>query len=112
MNGTINRVVMTDCNNAAKNLRSQLVLGTTIVSGGNAIFDVRILHLAGVSQDLYRVSDYASDVLVLHLCSSDTINKLLQLLITTNEDPLNISFMAITLYFLWSFLSAPTTMLI
>ena len=106
MNGTINSVVMTDCNHAAKNLRSQLVLGTTIVSGGNAIFDVRILHLAGVSQDLYRVSDYVSGMLVLQLCSSDTINKLLQLLITTNEDPLNISFMALTIFFLRSFICA------
>ena len=34
INGTINSVMMTDCNHAAKNLRSQLVLGTTIVSGG------------------------------------------------------------------------------
>ena len=106
MNGTINSVVMTDCNHAAKNLCSQLVLGISIVSGGSAIFDVGILHLAGVPQDLYRVSDYALDVLVLKLCSSETINKLLQLLTTSNEDPLNISFMAITLYFLRSFICA------
>ena len=85
MTGTINSVVMNDCNHAAKNLRSQLVLGTSTVSGGDEIFDVGILHLAGVSQDLYRVSDYASDVLVLQLCSSDTINKLLNLLLTSSE---------------------------
>ena len=97
MTGTINSVVMTDCNHAAKNLRSQLVLGT-FVSGGDAIFDVGILHLAGVSQELYRVSDYASDMLVLQLCSSDTINKLLNLLLTSSEDQLNISFMAMTFY--------------
>ena len=104
MTGTINSVVMNDCNHAAKNLRSQLVLGTSIVSGGDAIFDVDVLHLVGVSQDLYRVSDYASDVLVLHLCSSDTINKLLNLFLTSSEDPLNISFMAMTLYFLRAFI--------
>ena len=106
MNGTTNSVVMTDCNHAAKNLRSQLVLGTIIVVGGKAIFDVGILHLAGVPQELYRINDYASDVLVLQLCSSSTINKLLTLLLTSNEDPLNISFMAITLYFLRSFICA------
>ena len=109
MNGTTNSVVMTDCNHATKNLRSQLVLGTTIVSGGNAIFDVGILSLAGVPQELYRVNDYASDVLVLKLCSSATINKLLNLLLNSNEDPMNIGFMAITLYFLRSFICAFNT---
>ena len=42
-----------------------MVLGTSIVRGDNAIFDVGILQLAGVSQDLYRVSDYAFDVLMI-----------------------------------------------
>ena len=106
MNGTINSVVMTDCNHVVKNLRSQLVLGTSIVSGGDAIFDVVILQLAGVSQDLYRGIDYASDVLVLQLCSSNTINKLLNLLVTSSEDPLIMSFMAMTLYFLRAFICA------
>ena len=45
MNGSINSVVMTDCNHAAKNLRSQLVLGTSIVSGGDAILDIGVLLL-------------------------------------------------------------------
>ena len=106
MNGTINNVVMTDRNHSAKNLWSQLVLGNSIISGGNVIFDVGLLQIAGVSQDLYRVSDYASDVLDLQLCSSNAINKLLNLLVTSSEDPLNISFMVITLYFLRAFICA------
>ena len=106
MNGNSGTVTMTDCNHAAKNIRSQLVLGSEVVTGGNAIFDVGLLRLAGVPVDLYRVSDYASDVLVLKLCSSDTINKLFNLLITEKEDPLNIAFMAISLYFLRTFLCA------
>ena len=106
MNGTTNSVAMTDCNHAAKNMRSQLVLGSSIVVGGNAFFDVGILRLAGIPMDLYRVSDYASDVLVLKLCSSDTINKLMNLISTNKEDPLNVGFMAMTLYFLRTFLCA------
>ena len=106
MSGNSNTVVMTDCNHAAKNIRSQLVLGSDIVTGSLAIFDVGILRLAGVSVDLYRVSDYASDVLVLKPCSSDTINKLMDLVLTTKEDPLNVAFVAITLYFLRTFLCA------
>ena len=82
------------------------MLGTNIVSRGNAIFDVGLLYLAGVPADLYHVSDYTSDILVLKLCSSNTINKLLNLLISGNEDPLNISFMAMTLYFLRLFICA------
>ena len=99
MNVTSGTVAMTDCNHAAKNIRSQLVLGSEVVTGGNAIFDIGLLCLAGVAVELYRVSDYASDVLILKLCSSDTINKLLSLLVTEKEDPLNIAFMAISLYF-------------
>ena len=109
MNGLTNSVVMKDCNHAAKNLRSQLVLGTNIVSGGNAIFDVGLLPLPGVAADLYCVGDYTSDILVLKLCSSNTINKLLNLLISSNKDPLNICFMAMTLYFLRSFICAYNT---
>ena len=106
MNGTSGTVAMTDCNHAAKNIRSQLVLGSEVITGGNAIFDVGLLRLAGIAEDLYRVSDYASDVLVLKLCSSDTINKLMSLLVTDKEDPLNIAFMAISLYLLRAFLCA------
>jgi len=106
MNGTSNTVVMTDCNHAANNIRSQLVLGSDIVTGGNALFDVGILRLAGVPIDLYRVSDYASDVLILKLCRSNTIDKLLNVILTSKEDPLNVAFMAISLYFLRTFICA------
>ena len=74
MSGNSGTVTKTDCNHAAKNIRSQLVLGSEVVTGGNTIFDVGLLRLVGVPVDLYRVSDYASDILVLNFCSSDTIN--------------------------------------
>ena len=106
MKGTNNTVSMTDCNHVAKNLRSQLVLGSNIVTGGDAAFDVSILQLAGVSSELYRVDDYASDVVVLKLCSSDTIFKLLKLIEMGAEDPMNIAFMATSLYFLRTFICA------
>ena len=63
-------------------MRSQLVLGSSIVTGGKATFDVGILRLAGISSELCRIDDYASDVLVLKLCSSDTISKLFKLIET------------------------------
>ena len=70
------------------------------------MFDIGDLRLAGVSVDLYRVNDYASDVLVLKLCSSDTIDKLFNLVVTSKVDPLNVSFVAMTLYFLRTFFRA------
>ena len=45
MKGNSNTVATTDCNHAAKNLRSQLVLGSSIVTVGDAAFDVGILSL-------------------------------------------------------------------
>ena len=104
MKGSSNTVVMADCNHAAKNIRSQLLLGSDIVTGGKAVFGVGILRMTGVSVYLYRVNDYTSDILVLKLCSSDTIKKLMNLVITSKEDPLNIASIAITLYFLRTFL--------
>ena len=55
---------------------------------------------------MYRVDDYASDVVVLKLCSSDTIFKLLKLIEMGAEDPMNIAFMATSLYFLRTFICA------
>ena len=73
MKGNSNAVPMTDCNHQAKNVRSQLVLGSTILTGGNVLLDVSILRIAGISPELYKVNDYASDVIVLKLCGSNTI---------------------------------------
>lgn len=51
-----------------KFMRSQLVLGT--------------LQIAGISPELYKVDDHASDFIVLKLCGSNTIDKLLKLIET------------------------------
>ena len=110
MKGTSNVVAMTDCNHAAKNMRSQLVLGSTIVTAGEALFDVSILRIAGVSPELYKVNDYTSDVVVLKLCGSHTIQKLIQLMENGGEDPLNVAFIAMSLYFLRMFLCAFNTL--
>ena len=42
MNGNSNTVVMADCNHSAKNLKIKLVLGSDIVTGWKAVFDVGI----------------------------------------------------------------------
>ena len=59
MNKSTNTVVMTDSNRAAKEMRLQLVLGSTIVIGSKTVFDVGLLQLAGSTffkkDKLYRV---------------------------------------------------------
>ena len=56
---------------------SQLVFGSTIVTGGNALFDVSILRIVGISPELYKINDFATDVIVLKLCGSNSTEKLL-----------------------------------
>lgn len=103
MNGTSQTLAMTNCNHVAKNMHLQLVLGSTMIIGGKGFFNVGILMLTGVTQELYCVNDYASDVAVLKLCSSETISKLLTLIEQGSEDSMNITFMALSLYFLNTF---------
>ena len=109
MNGSSQTLAMTDCNHAAKNIRSQLVLGSDIITGGEGFFDVGILMLAGIKRELYCVNDYASDVIVLKLCSGETISKLLALIEQRSEDSKNIAFMSLSFYFLNTFLCAFNT---
>jgi len=54
------------------------VLGGHFVTVGKRCFDVGILKLAGISQGLYRVKDFASDAAVLELCSSKSIQKIVR----------------------------------
>ena len=82
-------------------------MGSRLVTGGDAAFDIAILRLAGVSSKLYRVDNYASDDIMLKLCSSDTIFRLLKLIEIGGEDPLNIVLlMTMSLYFLRTFICA------
>lgn len=106
MNGSSNTVLMTDCNHAAKNMCSQLVLGSIIITAGDAVFDVGLLRIAGVSLDLYCVNDYASDVLVIKICSGQTIGKSLSLVEDENKNPFTVAFITMTLYFLRTFICA------
>ena len=47
---------------------------------GAGIIDPDLLRSAGVSPDLWRINDYASDLVVLELASYDSIKKLCELL--------------------------------
>ena len=101
MHGKSNTVGLVDPNHAAKSMRGQLVLGSSIVSMGSGLVDPGYLKLCGISKDVYRVSDFASDGLVLKLCSSSTIEKLESLI---SEERHSLGITIFTLCFLRLFL--------
>ncbi|KAI9915275.1 hypothetical protein PsorP6_008360 [Peronosclerospora sorghi] len=54
-----------DMNHVAKALRSQLVLGSSLITVGANIVDTGMLLEAGIAKELVQVTDYTSDALVL-----------------------------------------------
>ena len=62
-------------------------------------FDTRLLHVANVSIDLWRVKDHGFDCLVLKLESLSTVDKLCSL-VSTGEDPIILSVLCLSLCFM------------
>ena len=88
LEGKNKTVAMVDPNHVAKAIRSQLVLGGTFTTIGGSYFDVGLLQLSGVAKNLYRVDDFASDAVVLELCSKRTISKMEQEALTEDRHAL------------------------
>ena len=64
----------TDCNHNVKNNRYQNIIGgNTVKTIGSVLIDNGILKKAKVSQELWKVKDFASDLLVLRLASNVTV---------------------------------------
>eukprot|EP00918_Siedleckia_nematoides_P003887 GHVU01008727.1.p1 GENE.GHVU01008727.1~~GHVU01008727.1.p1 ORF type:complete len:875 (+),score=105.20 GHVU01008727.1:109-2625(+) len=102
--GKQSAVFLVDPNHAAKAMRSQLVLGTRVVTLGRHLFDTGLLDAAGVKKELIAVTDFTSDVVVLELCSEDTLTKLQA--IVESEERGNVVVTALSLFFLRCFLIA------
>jgi hypothetical protein len=66
LDGKINYVSLPDTNHNVKNSRYQLIGGSSPASIGAYVFDPALIHLAKVSQKLWRVEDFASDALLLN----------------------------------------------
>ena len=77
LTGKINYLSLTDTNHNIKNGRGQVVSGSSAHSIGHYVIDAWQLKMAGVTKSLYRIEDWASDAIVLKLCSPQTILKLL-----------------------------------
>jgi hypothetical protein len=78
--GKISYSAHTDTNHNVKNSRYQLVVGFNSVSTiGVYMVDAGLLKKAVITQELYRVKDFASDLLVLKLASSATVATIIDL---------------------------------
>ena len=95
LDGKTNISGVVDSNHNTKSFRYQLIGGSCVMIMGNHIIDPELLRLSGVSKELWRISDFASDLLPLKLASKDTVLKLCSL---QNESEESISVLCITLY--------------
>jgi len=95
--GEINYMSFPDTNHNVKNLRYQLVGGASVAAIGRFVLDPWLVVKGGVTKELFRVSDYASDALPLRLASYDTILKIMN---CSCADTGNISVTVVSLAFM------------
>jgi hypothetical protein len=102
--GKANYLGTTDTNHNMKSVRYQIIGGSCLGVCGNHPLDAGFLRLAKVPVELWRVSDYASDLLVLRLTAAKTIGSLADLLPLPNaallQDSMAVAVLALQLYFM------------
>ena len=99
LEGKANNFLITDPNQNAKSLRYQLIEGSCLPVVGIRVIDSQMLQVAGISKDLWRPKDFAFDILVLRLDSSDNV-EILTYIIIIGEDPAAVGSICNSIYFL------------
>ena len=79
LNGEINYLDFTDKNHNVKNSRYQIIGAYSSAVLGEDLFDPWLLRLAKIVQQLWRIEEYASDAIFLHLASAKSVQQLVQL---------------------------------
>lgn len=79
LDGQTNVVSLKDTNYNMKNLRYQLVGGSSITVLGKEVVDPFLLKIAGITTELWKIDDYASDLIVLRLASTRILTKICML---------------------------------
>ena len=97
LRGNKNNVALDDTNHNTKNFRYQGIGGSCVVTMGNHVLDPALLPLAGVAQELWRVKDWASDLVALRFSSTATVAKVATLV---NEEAGSVCTLRATLYFM------------
>ena len=91
----------TDTNHNAKSTAYQVIGGSNICFVGKVPIDADLLRLAKVTQELWRVLDFASDLVVLKLSSYHTTESINKLSINNaSYSTLETSLLILTLYFI------------
>lgn len=76
LDGLTNVCVLPAPNHNAKCCPFQMAGGSCATYIGHYVEHLFLLQEAGVAKELYHPHDYASDAIVLHLCSHDQLKKL------------------------------------
>jgi hypothetical protein len=76
LSDSMNYVSLPDTNHNVKNTRYQLIGGLSCAVIGSYVLDPWYLKMANIHQKLWRIDDYASDIVVLLLASVKTIQSL------------------------------------
>ena len=76
LNDEINYLALTDTNQKVKNARYQIIGTSSDGVLGENVFEPWLLRLANIVQQLWRIEDYASDAIFLHLASAKSVWKL------------------------------------
>ena len=97
LRGQVNHVALVDTNHNAKNFRYQMIGGSCVVIMGNHVLDPGLLSLALVAVELWRIKDWASDLVVSRLASAKSVAKVAML---SNEEVGSVSVLCLTLYFI------------
>ena len=66
----------TDPDHNDKLLFYHIIVGSCLPVAGIHVIDAQMLQVSGISKNLWRPKDFASDILVLKLASSETVKKL------------------------------------
>ena len=94
-----NHFSITDTNNNAKSLCCHLIEVSCLQVSGIHVIDAQMLQVFSISNYLWRLKDFASDILVLNLDSSETV-KILTDTIIIGEDSAPVGSLFTSLYFL------------
>ena len=98
LKGDIEYTAGTDPNHNGKNQRYQVVIGGNAVKTiGSCLIDTGMVKASGIKQELWRVKDWADDLIVLKLYSSETVFEILKL--KGPQDLRTIAITCLTLFF-------------
>ena len=75
LRGNKNHISLVDTNHDTKNFQCQGIGGSCVVIMGNHVLDPSLLLLTGFAQELWRVRDWASDLVELRLASTAIVSK-------------------------------------